>query len=133
MPWVLPALLFASAAPACESAQASRAAPTAYERRLSSRLTWLERQLTEVNRREQQLQGAAGRSSDRIAALAKRLDAAAASLDHVNSRLSRIDSHAAAAASAAESAGTQAADLARRLAVLEKRFEYHLKHDPGSS
>jgi chromosome segregation ATPase len=133
MPRVLLALLLLFGAPACQQAEASKGGPSPQDRQVAGRVDVLERQVRRLRGSQKQLAAASQRASARLASLATRLRAALADLAGLENKVGKIDSQAAAAAASASSAGSQAAELARRLAVLEKRFEYHLKHDPGSS
>jgi hypothetical protein len=67
-----------------------------------------------------------------MGALSHRLDATVATLDRLKTKLGGAASAADGATSLASQAEARAADLARQLAVLGKRFDYHLKHDPGA-
>jgi orotate phosphoribosyltransferase-like protein len=93
----------------------------------------LQQQVHQLHASQKHLVVVSHKASARLASLGVRLKTAAAALANLRNKIGSVDSSVAAAAASATAASTQAAELARRLAVLEKRFEYHLKHDPGSS
>jgi chromosome segregation ATPase len=133
MPRVLLALLVLFGAPACQQAAASRNTLSARDRQVTARLHVLEQQVRRLHANQRDLVAEARKASTRLSSLGTRLKTAAADLAHLQDKVGSIGSSVAAAAASADSASSQAAELARRLAVLEKRFEYHLKHDPGST
>jgi outer membrane murein-binding lipoprotein Lpp len=66
-----------------------------------------------------------------VAPLAQKIRTLATALSDIKARGKGLDSAVSSAASEASAAAVRASDLARRLDVLEKRFEYHLQHDGG--
>jgi chromosome segregation ATPase len=133
MPRVLLALLVLFGAPACQQAAASRGTLSARDRQVTTRLDILEQQVRRLHANQRHLLAAAHKASTRLSSLGTRLKTAAADLARLQDKFGSVGSSVATAAASADSATSQAAELARRLAVLEKRFEYHLKHDPGST
>ncbi|MDP9225045.1 MAG: hypothetical protein M3P18_14595, partial [Actinomycetota bacterium] len=92
----------------------------------------LEGEVQQMTAREAHLTRLAGKAATRIDSLRARLAEALAITGHLKARLGEVGDAAAAAASRADAAEARAGQLAAQLSVLEKRFDYHLKHDPGS-
>ncbi|MDP9227180.1 MAG: hypothetical protein M3P18_25695 [Actinomycetota bacterium] len=130
MSWVVLALAVLLGAPACRQAEASKRTTVATGSVLP-RIKALEGAVQQVDARQTHLAHLAGKAAARIHSLRARLARALAMAGHLKARLDAVGAAAAAAASRADAAQARAAELAAQLSVLEKRFDYHLTHDPG--
>jgi ABC-type transporter Mla subunit MlaD len=132
MPRVFLALLVLFGAPACQQAGASRKSTSAADRAVAVRLDALEHQMGTIRATDRRLSRSTASASRQMVALSHRLDATVATLDRLKTKLGGAVSAADGATSLATQAAARAADLARQLAILEKRFDYHLKHSSGA-
>ena len=130
MPRVLLVALLV-AAPACQQAQASRSGPTPRELELAADLDALRTQVRQIRVDDKHLGRLARTATGHIQALGHRLDRVATRLADLKEKLADGGAIAASAAADAKAAAARAAELAQQLAILEQRFDYHLKHSQG--
>ena len=130
MPRVLVVALLV-AAPACQQAQASRGGPTPRERELAASLDALRAQVRQIRVDDRHLGRVARTATRHLEALGDRLDLVATKLADFKVKLADGGAIAASAAADAKAVAARAAELARQLAILEQRFDYHLKHSQG--
>ena len=132
MPRVLLALCVLLAAPACRQARASRSGPSARDKQIAARLDTLEQKVENFGNGNRHLSRLVGKAWGRIAALADRLDSVVAVLAGLKTKVAAGTAATRDSASKAAAAASQAGELAKQLAVLEKRLDYHLRHDQGA-